>query len=148
MIYLRNKAESAEVGVLESPADRVITRHLRSELPVADGSFHGGYADIGGIVLGLYRHQGRLYLYWNGTSIPWDSINGICLDRGPNRRSCLSVRTASQEWSLEYEPIVLDPPLSEVIESQVEEEDYDFCLFLKQVYDSLYRSELVYPAGK
>jgi len=144
MIYLRNNDKYAEIGLLESPSAGVIVRHPRNGTSFPKAGVHGAYADVGDIVVAIYRYEGDLYLYWNGTSTPWSSIMAMSLARTSSGITTFAVRSGNEERSLTYDAPTLDPPLSAIHEPFVEDEDYDFCLFIKHVYDSPKRSQAVF----
>lgn len=150
MLCLQSHEKFRDVGLMRVPGrieryDRstVLAEHPELRERLAKWKVDGMFEDVDGHELALYRDGGELFLLWDGKVVPWNSIRSMELERG-EEDSSLTVVTESEELRLTYTPVQLDPPLSPILEPFSDYEHYDFCLYLKNVYESSYRTSGIF----
>lgn len=107
----------------------------------------GWYSQLNGHLLLLYTHDGKLFLRVDEDLFELNEDTKVSLERGSSQNVLTILRYDALTYRLEYKPPVIDPPLEEdFISTGVEEEDFDFCLFVHNVVNNPARRALVLQA--
>lgn len=143
LILLRSHDKYTEFAELDSRSG--IVRWFTMAVPkVASKRIDGHVARLGGSVLCLYRDpDGMLHFRLDDHDLVLDHATVIDLERAEQNN--LVIRRADGvllTWR--YPPPALDPPLDEDPTPFVEEEDFDFGLFLHNVTHDDVRRQTIY----
>jgi hypothetical protein len=118
----------------------------RAEPNRVAGQLCGAFDHLGGKRVLLYRLGDILYLEIDGQQLPLDKhVVEVRSVDGRHLLRVLSDGRVVTEWT--YDPPQLNPPLSLDPTAFVEEEDYDFGLFLHNVSHDPSRQMRMYRSG-
>ena len=144
MLILQSRDVFERLASLQ-PESNQVTWFARQ--PGMHYSIQGTIAEVGDYLCFLYRQDGVLHFRANDEDFILDEGVSVQLRDMIKDHKQLSIhRDDSQLFALEYrvpEPI---PPLDQDPTPFVEEEDYDFCLFVYNVANSKNRRETIYHA--
>lgn len=100
----------------------------------------GFAATLDGYIVLLYHKEGELHFRVNLQDILLDETTTARLNRGQRHRLILENRHG-QRVAWEYTPPQIDPPLEDNVSACVEEEDYDFGVFVCNIINQPGRRE-------
>jgi hypothetical protein len=148
MLFLQNNEEFARIGVLASDEGGELSESDREVLQrVPQARIVGAYSRVGGRIVGVFRSAGALFLLVDSRAIDWQLVQSVFLEDQPADRRRLRVVIPGEEFHVEYAKPVLDPPLSSTHEPFVEDEDYEFCLFVRNLAIDPGRRARVFRSG-
>jgi hypothetical protein len=93
---------------------------------------HGFAAILDGYLVALYRHEGQLHVRINRQDLLLDETTTATLNRAQTHHLMIENR-AGQSLNWEYTPPRIDPPLEDDLSACVEEEDFDFGIFVYNI---------------
>lgn len=145
MLYLQNNEEFARIGVLASASGgklQELDREVLQQVPQA--TIVGAYSRVGDRIVGVFRSAETLYLLIDDRAIAWQYVQSVILEGKAADRRRLRVVIPGEELQIDYSRPVLEPPLSSIHEPFVEDEDYEFCLFVRNLAANPVRRERVF----
>lgn len=148
MLFLQNNEEFARIGTLASITGGELRESDREVLHrVPQARIVGAYSRVGHRIVGVFRSAEALYLLSDERAIPWQLVQSVVLeDRAADRRR-LRVVLPGEELQVDYVRPMLEPPLSSIHEPFVEDGDYEFCLFVRNLASDPSRRERVFRGG-
>jgi hypothetical protein len=148
MIFLQNSEHHALIGTLASAKGGELTESDRSVLGQVDSRVvSGSYCKFEGKLVGVFRANEELYLLLGQRSLPWSSIESVSIEENPPNNRRLRVLVRGEVLEVDCRREVLNPPLSDLHEPFVEDEDYDFCLFVRNLASDPERRQRVFRRG-
>lgn len=145
MLCLQNNEDFARIGVLASASGGKLQESGREVLQqVPQARIVGAYSRVGDRIVGVFRSAETLYLLIDDRAIAWQCVQSVVLEDQAANRRCLRVVVPGEEILIDYARPVLEPPLSSVYEPFVEDEDYEFCLFVRNIAADPVRRERVF----
>jgi hypothetical protein len=130
----------SEVAEFDPMSESIQTMARSSTLPTG---LAGHYAHLDDALIVLYRDGHNLWLKFGDTRVPLHPSSRAEYYRAGARRS-LRVQSDSKDLQFTYHLKELDPPLSIDFTPGVEEEDFDFGLFISNVVNNPERQERLY----
>jgi hypothetical protein len=120
-----------------------LSKHAHPEL--TSHPVHGSIAQLHGRTLCLYRQEGVLHFRVDHEDFELTKETSIKLERVRDRVNSISVlRSGTPLFTWAYQRPTIDPPLELDPTPFVDEEDFDFCLFVHNVMNDPSRRERIY----
>lgn len=121
---------------------QLLSRKRHPELTTTPSS--GGYSIVNGTMLSLYRKDGPLHLRFGDREFELTDDVTSTLTRENDSRVFQLVQDGNSLVVFRYAPPVLDVPMSADPTPFIEEEDFDFLLFVHKVLTDTGRRNRVY----
>ena len=145
-MILKCHTEFDKMGEYNPVTGTLSTFSRKAEPGRVPAQISGLFDQLGGKLILLFRLAGVLYLQVDGQRIP---IGDHAIDlRSVNGRRVLRVRSGSKSvLEVMYNPPIIEPPLSEDPTAFVEEEHFDFGLFVANLSKDKSRQGSLYTGA-
>jgi len=143
MLFLQCFDRFDDICELDLASGRFL-RHSKREHPSFTSQLlQGSVSRLGEHLVSLYRHDDELYLRVDATDYELTDNTSVELHRGQN--NVLTIRRQGTPiLSIAYARSQLDPPIDTALTPFVEEEDFDFGLFVYTVVKDKGRKNRIY----
>ena len=143
-ITLQSQDKFAELARLSLDTGEVsfVSKHSDPALKAAVTS--GGYSIVNGVMCSLYKVGGGLYLRVGEQALEITDEVEARLDRSPKKHTFQLLRDGKLLLEFIYSPPKSDIPLADDPTPFIEEEDFDFLLFVTNVLKDKSRRQRVY----
>jgi hypothetical protein len=128
-MILKNHTTYDKMCEYDPVTGALTTFFLRVEPQRMPSEISGFFDHLGGKLVVLFRLAGILYLQVESQRIPIDN-HTVEVQTVHGHRVLRVLTNGKAELEIRYEPPIIDPPLSEDPTPFVEEEHFDFGLFL------------------
>jgi hypothetical protein len=103
----------------------------------------GWYSQLAGQLVSLFAFAGDLYLRLNEKPYRLDESRRVEYSRHENESNLTLLERGQIIATLSYAPVEISPPLDEDPTGFIDEEDFDFGLFLSNVLENPARREIL-----
>ncbi len=142
-LLIRCANSSSELAEFEPQTGKITVCSGEQLASPAPRPVRGSFARLDDHMVVLYRYEGQLHLRIDASDIELTQDTRAEFTKGSRNRLRV-VRAGLVLFALSYKPRRLQPPLDADMTPFVEEEDFDFGLFVYNVLNEQKRRERVY----
>ena len=143
-VLLQSQDRYDDLIELDTASGQITWHSVKNEPHLREGTIDGHFSKLDGKMAALLRENGVLHFRVNQLDVELSDDTEAVWERRPGLHTLTLTRDGKRILRLAYSPPVIDPPLEVDPTPFVEEEHFDFGLFVHNVLQDKGRRERIY----